>query len=74
MSVTVTAGSEKRYDLLKVVDEHLITEALTLTQQNFAAERYGPEDEEGDLKLDSALMPDLLKQSNVLPYMLDLGR
>jgi hypothetical protein len=45
MSVTTAADSKKRYDvaaesLLKVVDEHLSTEAVSLTQQNFAAEGY----------------------------------
>jgi hypothetical protein len=45
-----------------------------LAQQNFAAEEYKPENEEEDLNLASAIIPDILEQSRDLPYMLDLGR
>jgi hypothetical protein len=58
MSVTATAGSEKGSDvaaasLLKVVDERLSTDAVTLTQKNVATEGGRPEDEEEDLKNES---------------------
>jgi hypothetical protein len=71
MSVTAVAGAEKKSDvatasLLKVFDEHISTDAVTLTHQNFDAEGYGPEDEEEDLNPASALVSDLLKQSSDL--------
>jgi hypothetical protein len=59
MSVTAATGSEKRYDVaaailstrLKAGEENLSTDAVNLTQQNFATEGYQPEDEEEDLNL-----------------------
>jgi hypothetical protein len=58
----------------KAGDERPSTDAVTLTEQKIAAEEYQPEDEEEDLNLVSALIPDILEQSRDLPYMLDLGR
>jgi hypothetical protein len=59
---------------LNTGDEYLGTDVVSLTHQNFAAEVYGPEDEEEDFNLASALIPDMVEQSRDLPYMLDLGR
>jgi hypothetical protein len=74
-SVTASARSVKRSDVaaaslltsLKAGDGHLSTDAITLTQQNFAAEGNQPEDDEEDLNLASALIPDILQQSQYLP-------
>jgi hypothetical protein len=75
MSITAAARSEKRYDVaaaslltsLKAGAECLSTGTVTLTQQNFAAEGYQSEDEEEDLNLASALIPDILEHSRDLP-------
>jgi hypothetical protein len=82
MSVTTAAGSENRYGvaaeslstILKAGEESLSTDAVNLTQQNFAAEGYQPEDEEEDLNLASTLIDNILEGSSNLPYILDLGR
>jgi hypothetical protein len=70
MSVTAAARSERRSDVaaaslltsLKAGDERLSTDAVTLTQQKFAAEDYQPEDEEEDLNPASTLIPNILEE------------
>jgi hypothetical protein len=51
----------------KAGEERLRTDALNLTQQDFAAEGYQPEDEEEVLNLAFALIPDILKKSRESP-------
>jgi hypothetical protein len=75
MSVMATSGSKKTYDVaasslstsLKAGEEHLSTDAVNLTQKNFAAEGYQPEDEEEDLNLASTLIDNILEGSSNLP-------
>jgi hypothetical protein len=76
MSATAAAGSEKTSDVaaaslltsLKAVEEHIIsTDAVNLSQKKIAAEEYHSEDEEEELNLASALIPDILEKSRDLP-------
>jgi hypothetical protein len=75
MSVTAAAGSEKRYYVksasistsLKAGEECLSTDALNLTQKNFAAAGYQPEDEEDDMNLASTFIGNILEGSRNLP-------
>jgi hypothetical protein len=69
ISVMTAPGSEKIYDVaaaslsrsLKAGEENLSTDAVNLTQKNFAAEAYQPEDEEEDLNLASTLIDNILE-------------
>jgi hypothetical protein len=69
MSVTSTCF-EKKYDvaaaslLKKASDERLSSDAVNLTQQDFASEVYQSEDDKEELVLAASLVPYILDDSN----------